>query len=163
MRTTNQKKTLFMNIFFSIFGIAGLCLLIGGVFLFSSSMKFQKRAVKLEAEIVSIETHRDSDGDVSHSVYVTYNYNGRTYDFVSLGSYSSGMYVGKIIEIYCDPEKPGHIMSGFGIYLAPIILLVMGLVSFLVGLIPIMNSISRSRLTRNLLTAFRRGIPSMSM
>lgn len=146
-----MKKNKFPILFFSIFGLVGLGLLIGGICWLISSMKFKEIAVEIPGEIVGIETYRDSDGDTHHRVFVDYSYNGIDYDGVQLGFYSSNMYEGKEITLLCDPENPGHIESSSGFAFGAGILLFMGLIFFLVGFIPIIISIKNNAKKKNLL------------
>ena len=86
----------FLALFGGIFALVGVGLLVGGVIWFTSTKKFVSNAEVIPATITEIEMYRDSDGDMRHTVFVSYVYNGRNYD-VYLPEYNSGMYEGKVI------------------------------------------------------------------
>lgn len=139
-----MKKFNFINIFFGIFAIVGIGLFIGGFAWLSKGMEFKQNAVEVTAEIVDIETYRDSDGERQHRPYITYSFNGTTYADRPLNSYSSDMYIGQEITILCNPDEPGRAMTNMSIYLGSGIQLGMGLIFALVGIAPIVTSIVKS-------------------
>lgn len=147
-----MKKGNFIIIFFSIFAVIGIGLLLGGGFWIFRGVSFIQSAVEVTAEIVDIETYRDYDGERHHRVYVDYSLNGVTYTDMPLNEYSSDMYVGKEIVLFCNPENPGQTMSNFGIYLGGGILLFIGFVFALVGLIPLILSARKQHRQKKLLT-----------
>ena len=67
----------FMILFSSVFLFIGLGLLAGAVFWTYYASMFKKQAVEIPAEIAAIEAYRNSDGDISHQVYVNYEYDGK--------------------------------------------------------------------------------------
>lgn len=148
-----MKKEKFTLLFFSIFGIIGLFLLIGGIFWTISGLKFKKNAVSIPAVITDIESYRDSDGDTHHNVYVSYSYEGKQYDDIPLSEYSSSMYIGKEISLLCDPDHPGRVQTNFGIYFGSGMLLFMGTVFFLVGFIPLTCSFTGKTRKKKLLSS----------
>lgn len=151
---TNPKKRrspLSLGLFFSIFALAGIGMLVGGILLLRTSLRFQAIAVEVTGTIVGIETSRDSDGDTHHSVQVIYDYNGQTYENVRLGFYSSTMYEGKDIPLLIDPDNPRHIASKSGDRFAVVILLGMGIVFAAVGLVPLIRMAVFSRKNKKLL------------
>lgn len=123
----------FMILLSSVFLLIGLGLLAGAVFWTYYASMFKKQAVEIPAEIAAIEAYRNSDGDISHQVYVNYEYDGKQYKMVALNSYSSSMYEGKEITLYCDPEHPGKIQEKSLFYMGPIILMIMGIIFTAVG------------------------------
>lgn len=133
------------------FLIAGIGMLIGGIFLLMSTLRFKETAVEIPGEITRIDGAYDNDGDEHYSVFVSYEYNGERYENVRLNSYSSSMYEGKKISLYCDPESPRHIQAGSMLYFAPVFLLAMGTVFALVGggiLIPTIITVSNRKKIR---------------
>lgn len=126
-----------LNLGFAIFIIVGLSLLAGGLFTLVSGIRYQQKATPVQAIITYIESYRDSDGDVSHDVYVTYSYGGVTYEDVRLNEYSSSMYEGKEITLYLDPSNPKRVKTSFGAYMVGGILMAMGVFFSLFGIIPI--------------------------
>lgn len=129
---------------FLIFGLAGVAMLIGGFLLMRSSIRFQNIAVEVTGTISDIESRRGSDGDVSHSTFVSYSYNGRDYDNIPLGYYNSGMHVGKDILLLVDPGAPTHIASKSGDTFAYVMLLAIGLLFLLLGFIPTTGMLKNS-------------------
>lgn len=135
-KTSKKKRDFSLVIFFVIFGLVGIVLLIGGFVYLSSSLRFRSIAVEITGTIADIQASRNSDGDVTHTTYVNYSYDGQNFEHVHLGYYSSSMYVGKEIPLLVDPDQPGHVKSAAGDNLIFIILLGMGLAFTLVGVIP---------------------------
>ena len=134
-------KTLTEKFIFIIFALIGAGLIMGGAFAISSNEKFKETAIKTQATIVDIDTHTDTDGDTSHTVYVEFEVDNNTYDGV-LGYYSSGMYIGGQTDIYYDPLNPNNFKSSSNGFVG-ILLIGMGLVFFLIGAGSIFNSIAK--------------------
>ncbi len=147
-----MKKENFITIFFSIFAIIGIGLLLGGGFWLFRGISFRESAAEVTAKIVDIETYRDYDGELHHRVYVDYSLNGVTYRDMPLNEYSSDMYVGKEIILFCNPDNPGQTMSSLGIYLGSGILLLIGFIFALVGLIPLILLARKQLRQKKLLT-----------
>ena len=97
---------------FGILAVVGFIFFIVGIILLVSSIRFQEEAVEVSAEITQIESYRDIDGDISHRVYVTYSYGGKTYENVNLQEYSSGMYEGKEITLLVQPDDLYNVSTG---------------------------------------------------
>lgn len=106
----NNKNAFIQFIFPTIFIVAGLFIIILGIYLNKENSKFMKDAIETEAEITEITTSRDSDGNVSHSVEVIFYVDGKEYGGI-LGYYNSNMYEGKIIDIYYEPQNPNNFRS----------------------------------------------------
>ena len=117
-----------------IFGIVGLCMLVGGLFWLVNERDFLERAEIIDAEITRIYTSVDSDGDRSHSVYVEYVYRGVSYS-ERLSEYSSSMTEGKEIQLYIDPENPTRIRYTNMAYFGPVFLMSMGVLFLTMGVI----------------------------
>lgn len=107
-----------------VFSIVGAGIIIGGIFIAISSLKFKETALETTAEVISVSKHTDSDGDTSYTVYVSYNVGGQMYN----NSYSTSSYIseGRNIRVYYDKNNPskmrtttssagGIMMSVFGI------------------------------------------------
>lgn len=137
-------------IIFSIFAVAGLGMLIGGAALLVHGQSFQQSAAEVYATISHITEYQDRDGDIHHQVTVSYVVNQKPYS-VSLSEYSSNMYEGKEILILYDPQNPGHVMTKTGLYLVPAILLGMGIIFFLVGILPLLVSMRKKSSAKKLL------------
>ena len=146
-----MKKDRFLTIFFIIFTVIGIGLLIGAVWLFVSGSRFRKTAVHITGEIVDIMSRYDNDGDVHHEVFVTYTFEGRTYERVQLTQYDSSMYVGKSISLLCDPENPGRVRTESGFLIVTITLTVMGIAFSCVGIIPMIFAAKKKQKRKHLL------------
>lgn len=147
-----KKKGFSLALIFIPFAFAGVVMLAGGFIFMGYSLHFQSIAVEVSGTITSITTHRDSDGDTSHTVLVSYSYEGQDFDNTYLGFYSSNMYEGKEITLLIDPGNPRRMTSPAGNTFACIMLLGMGLIFSLVGFIPLTRMSIHSRREKKLLT-----------
>lgn len=138
-----NRQNHFLVIFFLIFGLIGLMMLIGGFVVMYNSLRFQSTAAEVTGVITDIRTYQNSNGDTSHTVLVSYSYNGQSFEDVPLHYYSSSMYEGKEIPLSVDPEAPGHMISRFGSTFAYAMLLGMGLIFSAVGFIPLICMLVR--------------------
>lgn len=151
-----KKQNFFPAIIFVVFGLVGIGLLIGGFIFLGSSLQFRKTAVEVTGTISEMQAHRHSDGDVTYTVWVSYDYGGQTYEHMPLGYYSSSMFIGKEILLLVDPDQPTHMTSAAGDVLGYGLLLGMGLVFTLVGFIPMTVMLSRSAKGKKLLQSGKR-------
>lgn len=149
-----KKKKSVVSIFLLLFFIAGIALLIAGIIVLCSGIRFRKDAVEVSAVITDIETYSSGD-DTHHTVWVEYEHDGKTYDNVRLNEYNSGMYTGKEITVLINPKDPRKVSTKFGTVFAGGILILMGVIFTVVGIIPIVMGIRRSFLQRQLLTEGR--------
>lgn len=138
-----MKAGRFVNLFCGIFAIIGVVLLVSAVMVYISDRKFMVEAEEISGVIDTIETYRDSDHETHHRVYVDYTYNGQQYGKVQVSFYSSSMYEGKEIILYCDPKHPERVVVKGADVFADIMLSVMGVIFLCVGIIPIIGSIRR--------------------
>ena len=130
-----MKGEKLLNLFFGIFALVGIILLISAAIVFIFNKKYISGAEEINGVIETIETYRSS-GDRNHRVYVSYVYNGQEYNNVRISFYSSGMYEGKDISLYCDPENPGKVVVKGADIFAVVLLLVMGIIFTCSGIIP---------------------------
>lgn len=152
-----KKKTFSLTIVFVIFGVAGIAMLIGGFIVLHNSLEFRKTAVEITGTVVEIDSHRKSNGDVTHSTYVDYSYGGQDFLHVHLGYYSSTMYIGKEIPLLVDPDQPGHMTSKAGDSLSYTLLLIMGAAFTLFGfIVPLTCMTIRSQKGKKLLQTGKR-------
>lgn len=146
----NKKYEKILILVPNVFFIAGVCMFIWGIGWLISALQFKATAVEVPGEITRIDSAYDDDGDEHYSVFVSYEYNGERYEDVRINSYSSSMYEGKEITLYCDPDKPRHIQAKSMLYFPPIFLMAFGLTFALVGgsftIFVIINSLKRKRL-----------------
>ena len=145
-----MKKDRFLTIFFSIFAVVGIGLLIGAVLLFVNESRFRKTAVNITGEVVDIVSHYNQ-GKRYREVFVTYTFEGHTYEGVELMGDGINMYVGKSISLLCDPENPGRVRTESGSLLVTILLTVMGIVFSCVGIIPMIFAAKKKQKRKHLL------------
>lgn len=155
MKHKRKQRNSFPVLFFLIFALAGFGMLIGGFVSIARSYQFQKTAVEVPGTISKLITRHDSDGDVHHTVLVSYSYNGQSFDNMPLGFYSSGMYEGKDIALLVDPQDPGHITTKSRDTFAYVILLAMGTAFAAVGTIPLIGSLAGVRKRKKLMATGR--------
>lgn len=136
-----MKSGKFLYLFSGIFAVIGIVLLISAAMIFISDRKFMSEAEEVNGVIDTIESYRDSDGDTNHRVYVNYTYNGQQYNNVRINYYSSGMYEGKDITLYCDPKNPQRVVVQGADIFAFVIFLGMGILFLCMGIIPIVGSV----------------------
>lgn len=115
------------GVFFTI----GILIIAGGIYLKVTFDSFVKTAVKTEATITHIDYHRDSDGDIKHTVLVAFIVDNKEYTG-ALNYYDSSMYIGKKESIYYDPANPNH-FKGAENSVGTWVLLVMGIVFSIIG------------------------------
>ena len=132
-----MKVGKFINIFCGLFAIIGAVLLISAVMVCISDRKFMASAEEISGVVDTIETYRNSDNETNHRVFVNYTYNGQQYNRARVNFYSSSMYEGKEITLYCDPQHPERVVvHGAGIF-GFIILFFMGIIFLCIGILPI--------------------------
>ena len=107
-----MKKNPVLKIF-ALFAVIGIVFVIVGVLLGTALKIKEEDAVKTTATITRIESHRDSDGDTTHDVWVKYQANGRTYE-EELNSYVAGYREGKEIEVIYDKNNPSKVQTEIG-------------------------------------------------
>ena len=148
-----MKKQKVVYIIFSIFLVIGIGLLAGGAFATWKYSAFMSHAEEVTGEVAGVERYYTSDREVSYHVYVNYTYDGVDYKEVPLNSYSSGMYEGKKIKLYCDVDNPGHIMTSSTGIIVGSILGGMGILFTVVGGIPLIkmkvNSAQKKKVLEN--------------
>lgn len=98
------------KIMFGIFGAAGIVFIIIAIIIGITLGSKQKTMVLTDAVITQIIREKHGD-DISHYVYINYQYDGELYEDRQLNYYTSSMYEGKYIEIYVNPDNPNEIMG----------------------------------------------------
>lgn len=88
-----------------VFLIAGIGMIVGGIYIQNENNKFMKTAKETTATITRIDVSYDFNEDSNHDVYVEYAVKGKRYTG-RLNEYNSGMYEGKNITIYYNPDNP---------------------------------------------------------
>ena len=99
-------KKIIPIIFFLVFAVIGVGMLIGSFSILNMETSAMDGAEEITAYITDIQIHRDSDGDVDHDVFVTYEYDGVTYEDQKITSYSSDMYIGEELILFYNPLRP---------------------------------------------------------
>lgn len=136
-----MKVGKFLYIFCGLFAITGVVLLVSAVMVYISDRKFMADAKEIRGVVDTIEGYRDSDNEINHRVYVNYTYNGQQYNNVRVNFYSSSMYEGKEIILYCDPQHPERaVVQGASLF-GLIVLLMMGVLFLCMGILPIISFI----------------------
>lgn len=131
MKKRKEKLASFM--LSGIFLFLGIIVFVSGILWMTDTLQFRSRAVEVSGQIERIETTWDSDGESSHDVYVTYTYNGDTYHNVRINTYSSSMYEGKTISLFCDQNNSGRVKVKSTLYLGAIFCLVIGAIFSVTG------------------------------
>lgn len=72
--------------------------------------------IPVEAVITNISTQNKFDDEVTHIVYIEYEYQGKTYSNTA-GYYLSSMREGDYITVYIDPENPSKLGLSAGSWL----------------------------------------------
>lgn len=139
-----MKRGNFTFIFFGIFALIGIGLLCGGIAWLANGIEFKQTAIEVTAEVVHIESYRDSDGDRSYRPYVTYSVNGETYTDIPLHQYSGDMYVGQEVTLLCNPDHPEQTMITWAVYLGAGILMGIGAIFALIGILPIVLTVTKN-------------------
>lgn len=130
---SKKKIEKFFYLFPGIFLVIGLGLFAGGIIWLISCFHFRETAIEVPAVITEITRQRDSDGEYYHNVYISYEYNGEYFEDIPINSYSSSMYQGQEVTLYCDPEHPGRVRLSSMFYFGPILLMGMGIIFSIVG------------------------------
>lgn len=147
----NNKNRRFPLLFGGVFLTVGLAFLIVGVLVLNAYNKFAAAAVKVPGAISRIERYRNSRGKTSHSVYVSYSYNGEHYRDIPINAYTSDMYEGKGITVLLDPAAPDNIQVEGSATVLCVIFTGMGAIFAVIGAVPIIiahrNVLRRKRLT----------------
>lgn len=105
---SKQKAT--PKILFSVFGAAGIMIIILGIYINVQGKIFMKNAIPVQATISDILIDSRADGDTSHTVYVEYDIDGERYK-APLNYYSSNMHIGDRRTVYYQPGNPYKISS----------------------------------------------------
>ena len=131
------------KIVFGLFALIGAILIIVGIIMQKNNSEFLETAESTNAEITDIATSHDSDGDVHHSVFVKFEVDGETYEG-QLGQYDSGMYVGKEVTVYYNPDNP-HNFKGSNSGFVGYFMIIFASIFFLIGIIPLFLSGKKSK------------------
>lgn len=106
---------------FIVFLVVG-CLLFGGGFYCGINLLVTlSKLVPVTATITEINTYSDS-----HDVFVTFSYDGETYENVELNFWDTSFEEGGEIEIFVNPDNPSEIFSSTPYIILTVVLFVFG-------------------------------------
>lgn len=142
----NESKSIKTMMF--IFLAIGICVIIGGIIFQVNNTRFLKTAEKADAKITDIITSYDSDGEANHNVNVRFMVNGEEYEGV-LGEWNSGMYIGKTITVYYNPNNPNQFRGGSSKFVGAI-MIAFGAIFAVIGAVPLINDKKRKNIKRDL-------------
>ena len=134
-----KKIERFIFIFFMLMGLIFISV---GIFLFNKGID-KKDKIYTDATITDI--------DSNDNVTVTYNVSGNTYT-KKINFYTSSYYEGKVIKIYYDKNNPSSINVD-EISILNWIFIGMGIIFFIIGLIPLTIKILRNNHKQKLLNS----------
>lgn len=114
-KNTSSKRgfTIGALIFAFILFVTAASEIVFAVSFYNKSVSDKDKYATVEATITDITTTKVSDS-YYHDVYVTYTYEGVTYENKILNYYNSNMFIGKTETILCDKEHPDIIKSTTG-------------------------------------------------
>lgn len=128
----NRQKSVSSAPFVIIFAL----IFIGvGVYLSVRELEFVNGGTKTQATIVDIESYYDSDGDLNHRVYVTYEVDGTVYGG-RLDTYTSSMRVGNTVPVYYMTDNPTEFTYAKLNFLFPVIFILCGVLVLMLAIIP---------------------------
>lgn len=148
-RRMGVKETL--NFCGAIFALVGLIFLISGIVTTISDINFKNNAEQTQGEIIDIERESyRSHGKTRTHHYVTIGYtvDGEYYER-ELSQYNSGMYVGKELTVYYDPDEPGN--SKISSHVFQVVFIGMGGLFFVLGMTFIMVNVTSSKRIKSLM------------
>lgn len=137
-----MKKNRVENFIWIVFCVIGSIFFIIGLSICINIFNTENR-IQTQGTITQIETYRDSEGVISHSVFVSYNVEGKEYE-TRLNGYVDSFYEGKEIEIYYDKNNPRKIGAN-SLDIVTLIFPVFGLIFFSIGLIGIIFNINKKK------------------
>ena len=95
----------------TLFFIIGIVMLLVGAIVLSVGFISVANSEETEAVIV------DLSADGEKTAYVSYNYDGETYNNVKTGFYSSNMKCGEKLTVYVDKNNPERIVNTYFFYI----------------------------------------------
>lgn len=130
-----------MKIIKYVFLTIGLALLAGAFYFYQSKQAFIDRAVKVQGTVTALIPSR-SDNSTTYKPVVSYTTKeGKQIEFTSsVSSNPPSYHEGETVEIFYDPADPYDAdINGFAsLWLAPLILGILGTVFFLIGFLIIL-------------------------
>lgn len=111
-----------------------------------ANKEFFKTAVPTQGTITQIKTsssssHGSHGSRTKHTVYVSYEVDGKAYES-ALGYYTSGMSVGDSIEVWYQPDNPQRILSKEGSGLGVWVLGAMGVLFLVLAVVALFQTLT---------------------
>lgn len=125
-----------INIIKYVFFVIGLCLLGGAGYLHQNTQSFLSQAVTGEGVVISFSTSRSDNSDVYHPVVAFKTKTGELIQFTeSVGRNPPAYKEGEIVEVLYNLASPkeARLNNFTSLYVAPLILGIIGSVFFFVG------------------------------
>lgn len=143
------------SLVFKIFLIIGIIMVIVGATIFVWFINVKNNSIETKAVITDVDRYYSSSGGNRRAaIYIQYFVEGKEYNTV-VHYYVSGMQRDDEITVYCDKNNPKKVYTN-GIIIAPSIISLLGIVFFLVGLIPIVLIGKKKKLRANLIESGRK-------
>ena len=138
------------------FGVIGAVVITVACFIITANARFIATAGETDAVITDISTRTGGrSSGTSRSVSIKFSVNGAEYKG-GLDYWSTGMAVGKTVKIYYDLDNPQNFRSKSGASIAGLIVLGLGVVFFLVAVIPLFIVLAASARNKKLLANGKR-------
>lgn len=135
--------------------IVGIGFIIWAAYIFFHVKVIVPKYDRVPAQIVNITESISYHRHRTHQVYVSYEYNGHTYNNVSYNSYRSSMYIGQTINVYVNPATPGRAESES---LTPVVVLVPIAIFLLYYGRRLSNALGRSTSTKQIKELQKNGL-----
>lgn len=143
-----------MKIIKYVFSIIGLALLIGAFYLYQNKQAFLKKAEVAQGTVIELQSSRSDNSTTYRPVVEFTTKTGKKVEFTSSVSSNPPSYnQGETVEVLYDPVNPYKAdINGFtSLYLAPLILGILGIIFFLIGFFTILFSYRKQKTTKYLL------------
>jgi len=145
-----------VKLFKIIFGLIGIILLSVAVWLFTDTSEFIDNASSTTGQVTDLLAHRsDSSSSPTYAPEVEFSVDGQIYSFISSSSSNPPAYdLGEQVEVIYDPQSPGSDarINGFmSLWMAPLIVGILGLVFASIALVMTVIGIKRQRMQQRLM------------
>lgn len=114
--------------------LIGFMSLILSLVYFGQAWGFSHKSKEVKAEITNIKKqYNDEDQKYDYSVFVKYDIGQQEYNNIKIDEFNQKMYVGKVISLYYMKSEPNKVFTKNNLYTQPLLLLLLGLISFLIS------------------------------
>ena len=124
-----DKSTKVICVFKGILFVACLGILAYGISYYVKCWQFKNSAVLINSIISEISPGTEPEDEFRSFVYVSYPFNGKMNYNVPLRYYHIFMRVGQYMEIYCLPGEDGVIVAKSALFVIPVFLIIVGLIT----------------------------------